>query len=105
MDYHFERRPGFDVPAGAFTPRPKVVSHVMMLVPKEPADPVPDHEAFERLLSRSFAHPRKTLWNNLASAGYPSERVKKSFEAASIDLKARPSQVKGSQYACLSRML
>jgi len=105
MDYHFERRPGFDVPPGAFNPRPKVMSHVMMLVPKEPADPVSDHQAFERLLSNSFAHPRKTLWNNLTSSGYAPERVKKSFEAASIELKARPSDVEVSQYACLSRML
>jgi len=105
MEYHFERRSGFDVPPGAFTPRPKVMSHVMMLVPTEPADPVPDLESFERLLSRSFAHPRKTLWNNLTSAGYPAERVKESFEAAAIDSKIRPSHVKLSQYACLSGML
>ena len=105
MDYHFERRSGFDVPPGAFSPRPKVMSHVMMLIPKQPADPVPDLEAFERLLSSSFAHPRKTLWNNLTSAGYPSERLKEVFAAASIDSKARPSNVKVSQYACLSRML
>ncbi len=105
MDYHFERRPGFDVPPGAFTPRPKVMSHVMMLVPQEPAAAVPDLIAFERLLSSSFAHPRKTLWNNLTSAGYPPERVRRSFEAAAIDSKTRPSNVKVSQYACLSRML
>jgi len=105
MDYHFERRPGFDVPPGAFTPRPKVMSHVMMLVPKESADPVPDLETFDRLVSRSFAHPRKTLWNNLTSAGYPPERLRKGFEAAGVESKARPSAVKVSQYACLSRML
>jgi 16S rRNA (adenine1518-N6/adenine1519-N6)-dimethyltransferase len=105
MDYHFERRPGFNVPPGAFTPRPKVVSHFMMLVPREPSLPVPDLEAFDRLLSSSFAHPRKTLWNNLTCAGYPSERVKKAFEAASIESKARPGNVKVSQYACLSRVL
>jgi len=105
MDYQFERRPGFDVPPGAFTPRPKVMSHVMMLIPKEPPDPVPDHEAFERLVGHSFAHPRKTLWNNLTSSGYEPERVKRGFQAASIGLKARPSDVEVSQYVCLSRVL
>ncbi len=105
MDYHFERRSGFDVPPGAFTPRPKVMSHVMMLVPKQPADPVPDLDAFERLLSSSFAHPRKTLWNNLASGGYEPERVKQAFAAAAIEPKARPSDVNVNQYARLSRML
>ncbi|MFB3904955.1 MAG: 16S rRNA (adenine(1518)-N(6)/adenine(1519)-N(6))-dimethyltransferase RsmA [Acidobacteriota bacterium] len=105
MDYHFERRPGFDVPPGAFFPRPKVMSHVMMLVPKAPADPVPDLQAFEQLLGSCFAHPRKTLWNNLSSAGYPPEQVRKAFEAAGIEPKARPGHVSVGQYACLSRML
>lgn len=105
MDYHFERQPGFDVPPGAFTPRPKVMSHVMMLVPKDPVEPVCNFQAFDRLLSGSFAHPRKTLWNNLTAAGYPPELIRRGFEAASIESKTRPGHVEVSQYARLSRML
>lgn len=105
MSYHFEGRSGFDVPPGAFTPRPKVMSHVMMLAPKPPADPVPDVEAFDRLLSRCFAYPRKTLWNNLTRAGYPPEQIKAALEKISVGPKARPADVEVSQYARLSRML
>jgi len=105
MQYHFERRPGFDVPPGAFTPRPKVMSHVMMLVPKAVQEKLLDPDKFDRLVSRAFAQPRKTLWNNLGGAGYPAELLGKAFQVASLEPKTRPHQATLSQYACLARML
>ena len=53
----------FDVPPDAFSPRPKIWSSVVRLVPK-PADDL-DHQVFEHLVSRSFAEKRKTIYNNL----------------------------------------
>ncbi len=105
MQYHFERHPGFDVPPGAFAPRPKVLSHVMMLTPRLVPEPVPDLERFDQLLSRAFAHPRKTLWNNLSSGRYSPEQLRTGFEAAALDLKVRPHQVSLGEYACLARVL
>ena len=59
----------FDLPPGAFRPRPKVTSSVLELVPL--ADP-PDRELARRALclaSLGFNARRKTLPNALASAG------------------------------------
>ena len=59
----------FDLPPGAFRPRPKVVSSVVRLRPKKP--PV-EGEALSRLIdlaSRGFRSRRKTLANALASEG------------------------------------
>ncbi|HET9794872.1 MAG TPA: 16S rRNA (adenine(1518)-N(6)/adenine(1519)-N(6))-dimethyltransferase RsmA [Thermoanaerobaculia bacterium] len=59
----------FDLPPGAFRPRPKVTSAVVRLRPKAP--PVPG-VALDRLLalaSRAFQSRRKTLPNALAAGG------------------------------------
>jgi 16S rRNA (adenine1518-N6/adenine1519-N6)-dimethyltransferase len=55
----------FDVPPAAFSPRPKVWSSVVSLVPKPPS--AGDDPKFRRLISMAFAQKRKTLLNNLRS--------------------------------------
>ncbi|MFH2107448.1 MAG: 16S rRNA (adenine(1518)-N(6)/adenine(1519)-N(6))-dimethyltransferase RsmA [Chrysiogenia bacterium] len=61
----FQARRCFDVRAGAFAPKPKVVSTVVAARPLEP--PRPDVNEFYAFLKQCFAERRKTLWNNLAS--------------------------------------
>jgi 16S rRNA (adenine1518-N6/adenine1519-N6)-dimethyltransferase len=56
----------FDVPPGAFNPPPKVTSSVVRLVPhREPLVSVRDPAHFAGIVKLAFAHPRKTLRNNL----------------------------------------
>jgi 16S rRNA (adenine1518-N6/adenine1519-N6)-dimethyltransferase len=59
----FEARRGFHVQPGAFVPKPKVVSTVIVVRPLAPPAAV---EAFYDFVKRCFAGRRKTLWNNLA---------------------------------------
>jgi len=58
----------FHVPAGAFTPAPKVQSSVLRLVPR-PVDElaVADIGAFGRVVTAAFGQRRKTLRNALAA--------------------------------------
>jgi 16S rRNA (adenine1518-N6/adenine1519-N6)-dimethyltransferase len=104
LEAYFERKRGFDVPPGAFRPRPRVTSHVMTLVPRPGAPAIPPFEPFEALVSLAFAHRRKTLWNNLAGR-YDTARLRSAFEAAAIMPQARAEVVTLGQYLCLTRML
>jgi 16S rRNA (adenine1518-N6/adenine1519-N6)-dimethyltransferase len=104
LEAYFERQRGFDVPPGAFRPRPKVTSHVMTLIPRPDTSSIPPFESLERLLARAFTHRRKTLWNNLAGR-YGNSQLRQAFEAAAIELQARPEVVSLQQYLCLTRVL
>ncbi len=46
MEYHFQRRAGFDISPGAFVPKPKVVSHVLKLTPCQHPHEASDYEGF-----------------------------------------------------------
>jgi 16S rRNA (adenine1518-N6/adenine1519-N6)-dimethyltransferase len=65
--YRVERL--FDLPPGAFRPRPKVVSSVTRWLPRSPEE-LPDsvEVALRACLRASFGHRRRTLFNNLRSA-------------------------------------
>ena len=57
----------FDLPPGAFRPRPKVVSTVTRWTPR--AEPrLPDLEPLAAVLRAAFAHRRQTLLKNLRGA-------------------------------------
>ena len=105
MDYHFTRLKGFDVPAGAFVPPPKVVSSVMKLLPQDPPYPVTDYDHFVALLKAAFRHRRKTLWNNLKPNMPEPGAIGPAFSACRVGPRARPEQVTLEQYSCLARML
>src|SRR4051812_3278841 len=64
LQYRFAMESLMDVPAGAFTPPPKVVSSVVRMVPRDASRPVARDEAlFERLVAAAFSQRRKTLRN------------------------------------------
>jgi 16S rRNA A1518/A1519 N6-dimethyltransferase RsmA/KsgA/DIM1 with predicted DNA glycosylase/AP lyase activity len=50
---------GFDVPPGAFVPRPKVVSHVFKLMPVR--RPCADYELFTHLIRDGLPSPPKNV--------------------------------------------
>jgi 16S rRNA (adenine1518-N6/adenine1519-N6)-dimethyltransferase len=105
LGYFYERAKGFDVPPGAFRPRPKVYSHVFSLVPKAlPADPV-DPSQLQALLRAAFGHRRKTLWNNLSRHFSDRRLLEAAFARAGLAPKTRPEQVTPDQFLCMTRML
>jgi 16S rRNA (adenine1518-N6/adenine1519-N6)-dimethyltransferase len=59
----------FDLPPGAFRPRPKVISSVVELVPRSPAIEAGLRERAMGLASLGFRSRRKTLANALSPAG------------------------------------
>jgi 16S rRNA (adenine1518-N6/adenine1519-N6)-dimethyltransferase len=57
----------FVVPAGAFSPVPKVSSAIVRLLPRPAGElPAVDAEVFARLVAAAFGQRRKTLRNALA---------------------------------------
>jgi 16S rRNA (adenine1518-N6/adenine1519-N6)-dimethyltransferase len=77
----------FDVAPQSFRPRPKVWSTVVRLRgrPRIAAE-VKDEKLFWQVVSAGFAHPRKTILNNLREAPEPIQALLKNRGGASIVL-------------------
>ncbi len=92
----------FDLPPGAFRPRPKVTSSVLELLPREtPADPDLLRRAL-CLASLGFNARRKTLGNALASAA-PRGEWERSLEALGKTGRARAEELSLDDYLALAR--
>lgn len=77
----------FDVSPHAFRPAPKVWSTVARLRPRrEIAVEVKDRKLLWQVVSAGFAHPRKTILNNLREASEPIQELLKKRGGASIVL-------------------
>ena len=72
----------FTLPPSAFSPPPEVYSTVLRLefAPRF-AELGVDFEGFNQLLRASFAQKRKTLANNLRTAGYSAQQVATAWPA------------------------
>lgn len=88
---------GFDVPARAFTPPPKVASAVVRLAPRD--DPFEDVAALERVTAAAFGQRRKMLRRSLKSLG-DAEAL---CAACGIDPAARPETLAAEKFAELAR--
>lgn len=95
------------VPAGAFTPPPKVESAVVRLTPL--AEPLvrPDEERpFRDLVQRVFSFRRKQMRRVLReAAGVSAETSEMVLGAAGIDPEARPETLAPSRFVALLRAL
>lgn len=60
------------IPPESFYPPPQVHSALLHIMPHPHVDPIPQEEAFWKFISACFAHPRRTLRNNLAATPYAS---------------------------------
>lgn len=76
----------FTVPAGAFSPTPKVESAVVFIASTQAAPPLPGYYRAARAL---FKQPRKTVLNNL-SAAIGREEALAAIAAAGINPGIRP---------------
>lgn len=92
----------FDLPPGAFRPRPKVVSSVFELVPlPKPLDPDLVRRAL-CLASLGFNARRKTLGNALASAG-PRSGWERALESIGMSPRARAEELSLDEFLALAR--
>ena len=97
----------FRVPAGAFTPQPKVESAVLRVTPLEHPIIAPEEEShFRGLVQGAFGFRRKQMRRvvrTLASATV--ERAEALLAAAGIEPEARPETLTVVQFAALSRAI
>lgn len=91
----------FDVGPGAFQPRPKVTSTVVVLRPRiDPPTMAPKELSAFTLLC--FHSRRKTIFNNLAPA-YGKERTQGILAGLGIAPGARPETLSPSQYVAMAK--
>jgi len=99
--YHCAVTPLFNVPPEAFSPRPRVHSSIVRLVPHTvPPVYIESMDAFQRLVGQAFTMRRKTLRNclrGLLDAG--------QIESAGIDPGLRPEALGLKEFAALSQLL
>jgi 16S rRNA (adenine1518-N6/adenine1519-N6)-dimethyltransferase len=99
--YHCAVVPLFTVPPEAFSPRPRVESSYVRLVPhdKPPVD-LPDYATFERLVAQAFQQRRKTLRNSLKPIMSAA-----MIEEAGVDPTLRAEALDINDYAALSKVM
>lgn len=87
LQFWFEPRFDFMVPARDFCPPPKVESAVVTLIPRtEPLVQVNDMRLFGKLIRAAFSQKRKTLRNALLGASFANaETMDKVFEAVGVN--------------------
>ena len=102
---HYQVEKGFDVPPGAFSPPPGVVSTVVRLTPATLSGAAADWARLDPIVSSSFRHPRKTLFNNLRLLQTASKELEKALSACGIDRSRRPHQVSLEEFRCLAQVL
>jgi 16S rRNA (adenine1518-N6/adenine1519-N6)-dimethyltransferase len=99
--FHAKARRLFDVPPGDFTPRPKVVSTVVELVPVESAQQA---AAAISVASAGFAVRRKTLTNALGAA-WGREAASAAVAGAGLSPTARAEELPPETFLSLARLL
>lgn len=65
FQYYFEWKLLIKIPPTAFYPHPKVFSRLIHFTAKKEVEPIPQEQDFWRFIRLCFAHPRRTLRNNL----------------------------------------
>jgi 16S rRNA (adenine1518-N6/adenine1519-N6)-dimethyltransferase len=93
----------FDIPPGAFRPRPKVVSSVLELVPRSQALDSGLRDRAVALASLGFRQRRKTLANALSPAG-PRAAWEEALEALGKDRRVRAEELSLDDFLALARM-
>jgi 16S rRNA (adenine1518-N6/adenine1519-N6)-dimethyltransferase len=95
------------VSPGSFFPVPKVRSAVIRIdVAQSPTVDVDSVAGFLAFLRAGFAQPRKQLHNSLAQGlGLSGEHIQRATEAAGIDSRRRPGDLRLEEWAELYRRL
>lgn len=96
------------VPPEAFTPRPKVESALLRLVPRRrPLLPPEAEKVFARLIRDGFTHRRKTFLNSLSRAGspFPAADIADILAGFNMTEKVRAEDITFDQFLDLARQL
>ncbi len=104
MELHARAQRLFDVPAAAFSPPPQVVSTVLVVDPKAPAEPAAVVESALRLAGAAFTQRRKKLLNALAGT-VPAPALREALSEAGCDGGWRPQEVDAARWLALARAL
>jgi len=92
----------FNVPPGAFHPRPRVMSAVLSLVRRPaPRAPVRDDAWFARVVKEAFGTRRKMLRRSLGDA-FGAEVAQAALAASGIDGARRPEELTVAELARLA---
>lgn len=70
FQYYFDWKLLIKIPPSAFYPPPRVTSRLIYWKPRHELQTIPDEERFWKFVKACFAHPRRTLRNNLLQTGY-----------------------------------
>lgn len=105
VQWYAEPRIVTKVPAGAFTPVPKVDSAVLRLETRpQPAAPIPTEQQFFQVVKAGFSQRRKQLRNALSAAlRIPPTQVESVMRMAGVDPKRRAETLSLEEWAALSR--
>lgn len=97
----------FDIPAGAFRPRPRVVSTVVRLRPRPDRPPGPHRGSrLEKVVAGAFAGRRKRMANSLsAQLSIDRARIEEILATLGIDVNARAEEVCPELYVRLAGLL
>lgn len=96
----------FRVSPHAFRPRPKVMSTVVVMVPRpHPAVAVRDEPFFLSVVRKAFLHRRKLVKNALLEAGFPAAPIASALSESQIDPRRRPETLTLKEYAILADRL
>ena len=95
----------FNVPPGAFFPRPRVVSSVLALGRREqPLAPVRDEALFARVVREAFGTRRKMLRRSLGDA-FGDETAVAALAAAAVAGTRRPEELSVAEFAAVANAL
>ena len=109
VQYYAKPKILFDVPAGCFTPRPKVDSAVVRMdAYNVPPVAVPSDKAFFDTVHAAFSMRRKTLRNCILSAygnKLTKDEISRAFETSAINPERRGESLSLEEFAALSTAL
>ena len=96
----------FTLPPDAFSPPPEVYSTVIRLTMQPRFEELQvERAAFLAFLRQIFTQKRKTLVNNLRSAGHSAAALDKAFRQCTVDPQVRAEAISLASMACLFRAL
>jgi 16S rRNA (adenine1518-N6/adenine1519-N6)-dimethyltransferase len=96
----------FTVPAGAFTPVPKVDSAVITLAVRDRPAVIVQSEGFLiRVVQAAFSQRRKTLGNTMRRLGMSKERTERAIQSAGIDPGRRAETLSVEEFGRLADAL
>jgi 16S rRNA (adenine1518-N6/adenine1519-N6)-dimethyltransferase len=106
VQFYAEPRIEFNVPPGAFTPKPEVNSSVITLTIRDrPAADVKDEAFFFHMVKAAFSQRRKTLRNSLKQLETPREKMEAVFGSTGIDLGRRAETLSIAEFGALADFL